>query len=177
MARITANRHCRSFLRHSGLAQPGEISGFEQGACLRRPPISDGPQDGPFADSSVEGDGFEPSVPGDTPWVMENVDNLAEPAGRLSQSTTLRGCYVPALVKGSMAWLLCLPVGQALPLASSYRSTLFFFRRGTNGSNPFPSSGESPTNRARRVPPEGRQLSDGQLTQLWERQFDRPPRG
>ena len=35
------------------------------------------------------------------PWrhavgpVMENVDNLAEPAGRLSQSTTLRGCYVP----------------------------------------------------------------------------------
>src|SRR6516225_7146192 len=83
------------------------------------------------------------------PWrhavgsVMENVDNLAEPAGRLSQSTTLRACYVPALVKGSMAWLLCLPVGQALPLASSYRSTLFFFRRETNGSNPFPSSGES----------------------------------
>src|SRR3984893_6690199 len=74
--------------------------------------------------------------------VMENVDNLAEPAGRLSQSTTLRGCYVPALVKGSMAWLLCLPVGQALPLASSYRSTLFFFRRGTNGSNPFPSASQ-----------------------------------
>ena len=86
------------------------------------------------------------------PWrhavgsVMENVDNLAEPAGSLSQSTTLRGCYVPALVKGSMAWLLCLPVGQALPLASSYRSTLFFFRRGTNGLNPFPSSGESTAN-------------------------------
>ena len=83
------------------------------------------------------------------PWrqavgsVMENVDNLAEPAGRLSQSATLRGCYVPALVKGSMAWLVCLPVGQALLLASSYRSTLFFFRRGTNGSNPFPSSRES----------------------------------
>src|SRR6516165_7858468 len=73
---------------------------------------------------------------------MENVDNLAEPAGRLSQSTTLRACYVPALVKGSMAWLLCLPVGQALPLASSYRSTLFFFRRETNGSNE-PSSASS----------------------------------
>jgi hypothetical protein len=42
-----------------------------------------------------------------------------------------------------MAWLLSLPVGQALPLASSYRSTLFFFRRGTNGSNPFPSNEES----------------------------------
>jgi hypothetical protein len=83
------------------------------------------------------------------PWrhavgsVVENVDNLAEPAGRLSQSTTLRGCYVPALAKGSIAWLLCLPVGQALPLASIYRSTLFFFRRGTNGSNPFPSTEES----------------------------------
>src|SRR6516165_6294291 len=56
------------------------------------------------------------------PWrhavgsVMENVDNLAEPAGRLSQSTTLRGCYVPVLVKGSMAWLLSLPVGQAFEL-------------------------------------------------------------
>jgi hypothetical protein len=98
------------------------------------------------------------------PWrhavgsVMENVDNLAEPAGRLPQSTTLRGCYVPALVKGSMAWLLCLPVGQALPLASSCRSTLFFFRRGTNGSNPFPSSWESATNRElqrTKPPPEG----------------------
>src|SRR6516165_8680574 len=45
---------------------------------------------------------------------------------------------------------------------------------GTDGSNPALSSGESPTNRARRVPPEGRRLSDGQLTQLWERPFDRP---
>ena len=47
----------------------------------------------------------------------------------------------------STAWLLCLPVGQALPLASNYRSTLFFFRRGTNGSNPFPSSGKSANHR------------------------------
>jgi len=29
-----------------------------------------------------------------------------------------------------MAWLLCLPVGQALSLASSYRSTLFSFGKG-----------------------------------------------
>src|SRR6516165_9213542 len=35
------------------------------------------------------------------------------------------------------------PCGPSLTLASSYRSTLFFFRRGTNGSNPVPSSGES----------------------------------
>ena len=49
--------------------------------------------------------------------------------------------------------------------------------RGTDGSNPVFSYGESPTNRARRVPPEGRQFSDGQLTQFWERPFDRPPRG
>ena len=49
--------------------------------------------------------------------------------------------------------------------------------RGTDGSNPVSSYGESPTNRARRVPPEGRQFSDGQLTQFWERPFDRPPRG
>jgi hypothetical protein len=51
------------------------------------------------------------------------------------------------------------------------------FSCGTGSSNPSPSSGESPTNRARRVPPEGRRLSDGQLAQLWERPFDRPPRG
>src|ERR1700730_5076118 len=55
------------------------------------------------------------------PWrhavgsVMENVDNLAEPAGRLSQSTTLRGCYVPALVKRSMAWRH--PSGRMGPLS------------------------------------------------------------
>ena len=72
---------------------------------------------------------------------MENVDNLAEPAGRLSQSTTLRGCYVPALVKGSMAWLLSLPVGQALPLASSYRSTLFSFGEGPTVRIRFPPAG------------------------------------
>jgi hypothetical protein len=49
-----------------------------------------------------------------------------------------------------MAWLLCLPVGQASSLASSYRSTLFLahrpkagFRRGTKGSNPSPSSRQS----------------------------------
>jgi hypothetical protein len=29
---------CRSFFRHSGLAQPGEIRGFPQGAGLRHPP-------------------------------------------------------------------------------------------------------------------------------------------
>src|SRR6516162_6152284 len=83
------------------------------------------------------------------PWrhavgsVMENVDNLAEPAGRLSQSTTLAACYVTALVKGSMAWLLCLPVGQALPLASSYRSTLFCFGEGPTVRIRFPPA-ESP---------------------------------
>ena len=75
--------------------------------------------------------------------VMENFDNLAEPAGRLSQSTTLRGCYVPALVKGSVAWLLCLPVGQTLPLALSYRSTLFSFGEGPTVRIRFPPA-ESP---------------------------------
>src|SRR5260370_40924659 len=38
MAGITASRQCRSLLRHSGLAQPGEISGFVQSAGLRHPP-------------------------------------------------------------------------------------------------------------------------------------------
>ena len=38
-----------------------------------------------------------------------------------------------ALVKGSMAWLLCLPVGQASSLASSYRSTLFLAHRPKAG--------------------------------------------
>jgi hypothetical protein len=45
MAGITANRQCRSFLRHAGLAQPGEISAFDQGTDLRHPPI-EGPQAG-----------------------------------------------------------------------------------------------------------------------------------
>src|SRR5207248_2264787 len=34
---VTANRQCRSFFRHSGLAQPGEIRGFVQRTDLRRP--------------------------------------------------------------------------------------------------------------------------------------------
>jgi hypothetical protein len=49
-----------------------------------------------------------------------------------------------------MAWLLCLPVGQASSLASSYRSTLFLAHRPkaglsarTNGSNPPPSTSQS----------------------------------
>jgi hypothetical protein len=101
-----------------------------------------------FAASALEGDGFEPSVSGDTPWVPSwkmSIILQSLPAGY----PRVRRCgdvYVPAFVKGSMAWLLCLPVGQALPLASSYRSTLFFFRRGIKGSNPFPSCGESGAN-------------------------------
>src|SRR6266446_1996676 len=35
-----------SLLRHPGLAQTGEISGFEQGVDLRHPPISESPQAG-----------------------------------------------------------------------------------------------------------------------------------
>src|SRR6516162_7855013 len=89
---------------------------------------------------------------------MENVDNLAEPAGRLSQSTTLRGCYVPALVKGSVAWLLCLPVGQTLPLALSYRSTLFSF-------------GEGPTVRIRFPPAESPCLTQTRPLQVENRGF------
>ena len=90
------------------------------------------------------------------PWrqavgsVMENVDNLAEPAGRLSQSTTLRGCYVPALVKGSMAWLLS-PCRPSLTLGVELPLDAFFFRRGTNGSNPVPSCGDSAANRERNL--------------------------
>jgi len=90
--------------------------------------------------------------------VRENVDNLAEPAGRLSQSTTLRGCYVPALVKGSVAWLLCLPVGQTLPLALSYRSTLFSF-------------GEGPTVRIRFPPAESPCLTQTRPLQVENRGF------
>jgi hypothetical protein len=47
-----------------------------------------------FANSPLEGDGFEPSVPGDTPWVpsWKMLRLLQMPAGRRSHSTTLRGC-------------------------------------------------------------------------------------
>ena len=45
-------------------------------------------------DSLLEGDGFEPSVPGDKPrvpsWKMLRL--LQMPAGRLSHRPTLRGC-------------------------------------------------------------------------------------
>ena len=44
VAGITADRQCRSFLRHLGLAQAGEISGFGQSAVLRYPPIFGGPE-------------------------------------------------------------------------------------------------------------------------------------
>jgi hypothetical protein len=41
-----SNKTERSFLRHSGLAQADEISGFEQGTDLRHPPIPNGPHAG-----------------------------------------------------------------------------------------------------------------------------------
>ena len=77
--------------------------------------------------------------------VSRQVDILQILAGRLSGYPTVGRCgdvRFRAFVKGSMAWLLCLPVGQASSLASSCCSTLFFgspglrqvFRRGTNGS-------------------------------------------
>ena len=108
------------------------------------------------ADSALEGDGFEPLVPGESRGSRQ-VDILQILAGRLSSDPTVGRCgdvRFRAPVKGSMAWLLCLPVGQASSLASSCCSTLFFdspglrrvFRRGTNGSNPVPSSSESGAN-------------------------------
>src|SRR6516164_6323946 len=39
-------RQCRLFLHHSSLAQASEIRGFEQGADLRHPEITDGLQSG-----------------------------------------------------------------------------------------------------------------------------------
>jgi hypothetical protein len=107
-------------------------------------------------DSPLEGDGFEPLVPGESRGSRQ-VDILQILAGRLSSDPTVGRCgdvRFRAPVKGSMAWLLCLPVGQASSLASSCCSTLFFdspglrrvFRRGTNGSNPVPSSSESGAN-------------------------------
>ena len=108
-------------------------------------------------DSPLEGDGFEPSVPGDKPWVPSwKMLRLCrcQPAGY--PTVRCGDVRFRALVKGSTAWLLCLPVGQASSLASSCRSTLFLahparggvFRRGANGSNPSPSSGESGANLA-----------------------------
>jgi len=44
MAEDTANRPCRSFFRHAGLAQAGEVSGFDQSADLRYAPIFDSPE-------------------------------------------------------------------------------------------------------------------------------------
>jgi len=57
-------------------------------------------------------------------------------AGRLSGYPTVGRCgdvRFRALVKGSMAWLLCLAVGQASSLASSCCSTLFLLTRAKTG--------------------------------------------
>ena len=42
----TGENGSRSFLRYSGLAQAGRVSGFEQCADLRHPVVSDSPQAG-----------------------------------------------------------------------------------------------------------------------------------
>jgi hypothetical protein len=46
------------------------------------------------ADSPLEGDGFEPSVPGEKPWVPsgKHFADSCRQAIRLSYSRTLRGC-------------------------------------------------------------------------------------
>jgi hypothetical protein len=64
------------------------------------------------------------------------VDILQILAGRPSGYPTVGHCgdvRFRALVKGSMAWLLCLPVGQASSLASSCCSTLFLLTRPKAG--------------------------------------------
>ena len=80
------------------------------------------------SDSPLEGAGFEPSVPGDKRGSRHRKWQdfcTCPPAGypAVRRCGDVRLC---ALVKGRMAWLLCLPVGQASSLASSYSSTLFF---------------------------------------------------
>ena len=46
------------------------------------------------SDSPLEGDGFEPSVPGEKPWVQsgKHFADSCRQAIRLSYSRTLRGC-------------------------------------------------------------------------------------
>jgi hypothetical protein len=80
------------------------------------------------------------------------VDILQILAGRPSGYPTVGHCgdvRFRALVKGSMAWLLCLPVGQASSLASSCCSTLFLLTRPKAGL-----FGEGPTVRIRFPPAE-----------------------
>jgi hypothetical protein len=87
------------------------------------------------ADSLLEGVGFEPSVPGESRGSRQ-VNILQILAGRLSGYPTVGRCgdvRFRALVKGSTAWLLCLPVGQASSLASSCCSTLFLLTRPKTG--------------------------------------------
>jgi hypothetical protein len=63
---IDDNPPQRLFLRHSGLAQPGEISGFEQGANLWHSEISDRLQSG---DAGIAIVGDEPAGLGLGMWV------------------------------------------------------------------------------------------------------------
>jgi hypothetical protein len=86
--------------------------------------------------------------------VMESVRLLQMPAGRLSHTTTLRGRKVPRSRKREHGLAPLSPCGPSLILGVELPLDAFFgspgvrraFRRGTNGSNPSPSSTESTTN-------------------------------
>src|SRR5580704_10795788 len=79
---------------------------------------------------------------------------LQMPGGRLSHSTTLRGCKVPRSRKREHGLAPLSPCGPSLILGVEPLLDAFFdspglrrvFRRGTNGSNPVPSSSESGAN-------------------------------
>jgi len=76
------------------------------------------------------------------------------PTGRLSHSTTLRGCQVPRSRKRGHGLARLSPCGPSLILSVELPLDAFFgstdqrrvFRRGTNGSNPSPSMSESRAN-------------------------------
>src|SRR5262249_12224288 len=97
-------------------------------------------------DSPLEGDGFEPSVPVDKPWVLSEKEKvlslLQMPVGRPSHSSAHGDVRFRAFCK-RRAWL-----GSSVSLRAGphpWRASFFTrlgrcSRRGTNGSNLSPSS-------------------------------------
>jgi len=79
-------------------------------------------------DSAPEGDGFEPSVPVDKPWVLsgKNPETFADPRRQALPQFDATGMLGSALfVKWERGLALLSPCRPSLSLASSSRPTLF----------------------------------------------------
>src|SRR5438132_3259148 len=112
-------------------------------------------------DSPLEGTGFEPSVPRQEKWSMPSSSDQT----RVGRTLTL-GRGAESSLEGRDIELSVSPKDictSPYDLCAN-RSDRRQSRRGTDGSNPLPSSGESPANRVER--PESWSFSLGDCAEL-----------